>query len=121
LLNLPPPCPTPVGCNKNVAEVYFTITDQDLLDSYNIANVTINTYNCGYLNLPVIPIPYTYLNPNQNPLKIGPLYLKFCDYTIYGRYTKKNGDQGAKFIQNTIVKIDKCNMEIPIDKNLNDC
>jgi len=122
LLNLPPPppCPTPVGCNKNVADVYFTITDQDLLDSYNIADVTINTANCVYSNLPDIHIPYTDLDPNQNPLKIGPLYLKFCDYTINVRYTKKNGEFDTKCFSNKIV-IYKCNMEIPIDKNLYEC
>ncbi len=124
MLNIPPPCPpcpTPVGCNKDVAEVYFTITNTDLLTNYNLAFLTIKTNNCGYVNLPNIPISLTFLDSNQNPYRIGPLYLKFCDYIIFGRYSKKNGSLGNKCFDSLIVKIDQCSMEIPIDQNLYDC
>jgi hypothetical protein len=121
LVKPPPPCPTPVGCNKDVAEVYFTITDTNLLTNYNLVNFTINTYNCGYVNLLDIGIKASPLQVNHNPFRIGPLYLKFCDYGINGRYSKKNQGRGDKCFDNVIVKIDQCSMEIPIDQKLYDC
>jgi hypothetical protein len=66
-----------------------------------------------------IGIPYTITNPNQNPFTIGPLYLKFDTYPINFRYALKTAEGFKCFDQS--ITIDKCNMEIPIDKNLYDC
>ena len=112
----PPPGPPPVGCNQDVAEVYFTYTSANVFPNWSISNVTINTTtNCGYLDLPSIVIPNTNLTP-----KIGPLYFKFCTYDIMAKYFSIARPEYFICFNQTIT-IDKCYMEIPIDQNLNYC
>ena len=103
MLTSPAPCPTPVGCNKDVAEVYFTITDPDLLTNYD-------NYNLQLIGQFINYGPYNIINGINI---IGPYFIKInTTYEISCFFVKLNPYSSKRVLFKTTVN--KCYMIIDI-------
>jgi hypothetical protein len=104
----PTPCPPPpIGCNKDVAEIWFTITDQTLLSNYNLAFCTLYSIPQIYIGIQILL--------GQN-VKLGPYYSKITQTSVVYRYRYYNKTSGAEILGNGNIIIDKCYIEIPMNK-----
>jgi hypothetical protein len=99
--------PTPIGCNKDVAEIWFTITDQNLLSNYNLAY-------CILYSIPQIRVLFKRLN--GTPEKLGPYYAKITQTSVKYGYRYRNKTTDAEILGGGNIIIDKCYIEIPMDK-----